>query len=91
MAGGRCGFALRTFLGALAARFGISAGGIRRGSGAYASGSSPSSVKFTGSNHWKMLTLRSSIAAHPARLKLADKVNEKSTTRAQTLNGHLRP
>ena len=65
MAGGRCGFALRTFLGALAARFGISAGGIRRGSGAYASGSSPSSVRFAVSNHWKMLTLKSSIAAHP--------------------------
>ena len=57
---------LRTFLGALAARFGISAGGIRRGSGAYASGSSPSSVRFAVSNHWKMLTLKSSIAAHPA-------------------------
>jgi hypothetical protein len=86
MAGGRCGFALRVFLGALAARFGISAGGLRRGSGAYASGSSPSSVKLPVSNHWKMLTFRSSIAEHPARPTLADKVNETSATRAQLPN-----
>jgi hypothetical protein len=53
MIGGRCGLcltALIIFLGALAARFGISAGGIRRGSAAYASGSSPSLVEFTVSN-----------------------------------------
>ena len=73
-------------LGALAACFGISAGGIRRVSGAYPSSSSPSPVKFTGSNHWKMLTFRSSIAAHPARPKPADKVKETSATRAQPPN-----
>ena len=64
----------------------ISAGGIRRVSGAYPSSSSPSPVKFTGSNHWKMLTFRSSIAAHPARPKPADKGKETSATRAQPPN-----
>ena len=82
---GRCNLrvaGLILLLGALAASFGISAGGIRRVSGAYPSSSSPSPVKFTGPNHWKMLTFRSSIAAHPARPKPADKVKETSATRA---------
>ena len=86
---GRCSLrvaGLILLLGALAACFGISAGGIRRVSGAYPSSSSPSPVKFTGSNHWKMLTFRSSIAAHPARPKPADKVKETSATRAQPPN-----
>jgi hypothetical protein len=86
MIGGRCGLcltALIIFLGALAARFGISAGGIRRGSAAYASGSSLSFVELPVSNRWKMLTFRSSTAAHPGTPKLADKVNETSATRAQ--------
>ena len=63
-----------------------SAGGITRVSGAYPSSSSPSPVKFTGSNHWKMLTFRSSIAAHPPRPKPTDKVKETSATRAQPPN-----
>ena len=82
---GRCSLrvaGLILVLGTLAACFGISAGGIRRVSGAYPSSSSPSPVKFTGSNHRKMLTFRSSIAAHPARPKPADKVKETSATRA---------
>jgi hypothetical protein len=37
-------------------------------------------------NKLKMLTFRSSIAAHPARPKLADKANETSATRAQAPN-----
>src|SRR6476660_8176705 len=86
---GRCNLrvaGLILLLGALAACFGISAGGIGRVSGAYPSSSSPSPVKFTGSNHWKMLTFRSSIAAHPVRPKPADKVKETSATRAQPPN-----
>jgi len=38
-------------------------------------------VRFPVFNHWEMLTFRSSIAAHPARPKLADTVNEMSATR----------
>ena len=86
---GRCSLSvagLILLLCALAACLGISAGGIRRVSGAYPSSSSPSPVKFTGSNHWKMLTFRSSIGAHPARPKPADKVKETSATRAQPPN-----
>jgi hypothetical protein len=85
---GRCSLRVAgsiLLLGALAACFGISAGGIRRVSGAYPSSSSPSPVKFTGFTIG-MLTFRSSIAAHPARPKPADKVKETSATRAQPPN-----
>ena len=91
---GRCSLrvaGLILFLGALAAGFGISAGGIRRVSGAYPSSSSPSPVKLTGSNHWEMLTFRSSIAAHPARPELADKVNKQAQPEHRPPIGTLRP
>jgi hypothetical protein len=78
--------ALIFFLGVLAACVGISAGGVTRASGAFLASASPPPVKFTVSNHSKMLAFRSSIAAHPARPKLVDRVNETSATRAHAPN-----
>jgi hypothetical protein len=62
-------------LGALARRFGISAGGIKRCSGAYASSASPLV---------RMVT--SSIAVHPARPKLTDGMKETSIVGAHARN-----
>ena len=84
---GRCSLraaALIFFFGALAASFGIFFGAITgAASGALPGNTSPSPVKFTVSNHREMVIFRSSIAAHPARPKLADTVIETSATRAQ--------
>src|SRR6185295_4055546 len=91
---GRCSLrvaGLILLLGALAACFGISAGGIRRVSGAYPNSSSPSPVKFTGSNHWKMLTFRSSIAAHPVRPKPAERSRKRAQPEHSRPIGTLRP
>jgi hypothetical protein len=84
---GGCGLraaALIFFFGASAATFGIFFGAITgAASGALPGNTSPSPVKFTLSNHREIVIFRSSIAAHPARPKLADTVIEMSATRAQ--------
>ena len=84
---GRCSLrvaALIFFLGALAVFFGILSCGITgAASGPLSGNAPPSPTKFV-SNHWEKLTLRSLIAAHPARPMLADTVIERRATRAQT-------
>jgi hypothetical protein len=84
---GRCSLravALIFFFGALPASFGIFSGAITGAtSGALPGDTSPSPGKFTVSNHREILAFRSSIAAHPARPKLVDKVIETSATRAK--------
>src|ERR1700704_3161601 len=84
---GRCSLraaALVFFFGALAASFGILSGAITgAASGALPGNISRSPVKFTVSNHREIVIFRSSIAAHPARPKLAETAIEMGATRAQ--------
>jgi hypothetical protein len=82
---GRCSLraVLAFFFGALLTSFGIfSSGSTGDASGALPGNTPPSPGKFAVSNHLEMLALRSSIAAHPARPKLADTAIETSATRA---------
>jgi hypothetical protein len=75
---------LATFLDALAAScFGITGGIIGLAFGMSRENSSRPSGKVADSNHWEIADFRSSIAAHPARPKLADMSIRTSATRAQ--------
>jgi hypothetical protein len=79
-----CGGLRATFFVFFGAWLGLSSSGFSGGIVGVASGKSPPPLgSFSGSTHRKKASLNSSIAAHPARPKLADKAIRTSATRAR--------
>jgi hypothetical protein len=80
----------RFFDGLLASFCGGFSGGITGVASGESSAATPRPVgSFSDSTHRKKVSLSSSIAAHPARPKLADTVNKTSATRAKVPVGVL--